>query len=205
MNGPYNIPNLENQGKEVGTINQPFVYQITSGQKHGKSLIYHAQIRKRYYRYTFKSCSSENLHLGCKNRSCKAVAFCKIPTSSCLIVEKPTKRSNGKRLVKQYTLKFDDPRLRDLSEYIFLPKNSPEHTCTTQPLSLGPQYDFREAHCNQGLRCKKLQFDEVLQTSNLIPEYGVQIAATITGKRKTESKRFYRRLDRFRGQEILGS
>ena len=113
MNGPYNIPNLENQGKEVGTINQPFFYQITSGQKHGKSLIYHAQIRKRYYRYTFKSCSSENLHLGCKDRSCKAVAFCKIPISSCLIVEKPTKRSNGKRLVKQYTLKFDDPRLRD--------------------------------------------------------------------------------------------
>ena len=40
MNGPYNIPNLENQGKEVGTINQPHFYQITSGQKHGKSLIY---------------------------------------------------------------------------------------------------------------------------------------------------------------------
>ena len=48
MNGPYKIPNLENQGKVVGSTNQPYFYQITSGERHGKSLIYHAQIRKRY-------------------------------------------------------------------------------------------------------------------------------------------------------------
>ena len=29
MNGPYKIPNLENQGKVVGSTNQPYFYQIT--------------------------------------------------------------------------------------------------------------------------------------------------------------------------------
>ena len=47
MNGLYKIPNLENQWKVVGSTNQPYFYQITSGERHGKSLIYHAQIRKR--------------------------------------------------------------------------------------------------------------------------------------------------------------
>ena len=106
MNGPYKIPNLENQGKVVGSTNQPYFYQITSGERHGKSLIYHAKIRKRYYRYVTKSCSSENLHLKCRDKSCKAMALCKIPISSGLMIEKPTRRSNGKRLVGAPLPKF---------------------------------------------------------------------------------------------------
>ena len=47
MNGPYTIPNLENQGKNVGTINLPYLYQITSGQRHAKSLIFHFQIERK--------------------------------------------------------------------------------------------------------------------------------------------------------------
>ena len=194
----YKIPNLENKGKEVGTTNQPYFYQITSGQRHGESLIYHSQIGKKYYGYRMNSCSSEKVVLRCRHKSCKAVALCKIPKSSSLIIVKPTKRSNGKRMVNQYTLKFGDLRLRDLSEYIFLPKNSPEHTCQGQLITTGAQLDFREAHCNQGLLSEKIESENILQKSNLISEYGIETAASIAGKKKTERQRFYRRLSRMR-------
>ena len=127
MNGPYRIPNLENQGRKIGTINSPYFFQITSAQRHKKSLIFHAQILKRYYMYTIARVGSENLNLFCEDRKCKAKALCKIPQESCLIKENG-ERSNGKRMVKNYTLDFGDPRLRDLSEYIFLPKDSEPHT-----------------------------------------------------------------------------
>ena len=77
MNGPYTIPNLENQGKNVGTINLPYLYQITSGQRHAKSLIFHFQIEKKYFRYHLKNLSSEKLNLACKDRSCQAKALLK--------------------------------------------------------------------------------------------------------------------------------
>ena len=95
MNGTYTIPNLENQGKNIGTINHPYFYQITSGQQHGKSLIYHAQIGKKYFRYHLKNLSSEKLNLACKDRSCHAKALLHLPKESGLILAHST-RNTGK-------------------------------------------------------------------------------------------------------------
>ena len=94
---------------------------------------------------------------------------------------------------KSYKLNFADLRLRNLDEYIVLTKDSPPHTCQSKPSTLGPQYDFRETHCKEGLILKKFQGREVLARSNLINTYGIQTAAAITGKRKNESQRFRRK------------
>ena len=199
MNGSYTIPNLENQGKNVGTINLPYLYQITSGQQQGKSLIFHFQIGKKYFRYHLKNLSSEKLNLACKDRSCQAKALLFLPKASGLIIEHSIRPTGKGRVSKSYKLNFEDLRLRNLDEYIVLTKDSPPHTCQSKPLTLGAQYDFRETHCKEGLILKKFQGREVLARSNLVNTYGIQTAAAISGKRQNESKSFHRRLAKIRG------
>ena len=117
--------------REIGSLDLPHFFQITAGIRH-KSLIYHAQIGKKYYTYSLKNLSAENLNLTCSKRSCPAKALVKLPKSSCLVIEKPTGRPNGKgNICKTYKLNYEDPRLRDLSEYIFCQKKSQPHNCQT--------------------------------------------------------------------------
>ena len=43
---PYVIKNLENQNQEIGTIQKPHFFHVTSGQRDTKSLLFKAQIKK---------------------------------------------------------------------------------------------------------------------------------------------------------------
>ena len=73
MNQPYNIENLENQGKLIGDIDEPHFFKITAGQRDGKSLIYHAQIETKYFMYRIhKNVNRESINLTCKVPGCNA-------------------------------------------------------------------------------------------------------------------------------------
>ena len=48
MDGPYQFKNLENQGINVGTISEPYFYEISAGQNDRKSLLFYAQIEQFY-------------------------------------------------------------------------------------------------------------------------------------------------------------
>ena len=55
MNGPYQIKNLENQGQDKGTIESPYFFHITTGKKSKKkSVLFHAQIANKYFKYQVK-------------------------------------------------------------------------------------------------------------------------------------------------------
>ena len=100
MNQPYIISNLDNQEREVGSQNAPFLYKITSGQRDGKSIIFHAQIGTEYFMYRISdNVNSQSINLRCKTKGCPAVAKAHIPKSSGLIKVKGT-RSDGKGRTK---------------------------------------------------------------------------------------------------------
>ena len=100
MNQPYIISNLDNQEREVGSQNAPFFYKITSGQRDGKSVIFHAQIGTEYFMYRISdNVNSQSINLRCKIKGCPAVAKAHIPKSSGLIKVKGT-RSDGKGRTK---------------------------------------------------------------------------------------------------------
>ena len=157
MEGPYNIKNLENQRLEVGTVQQPFFYHITTGQRVKESLIFHAQIQRSYHRYTIRQTNAETLNLSCINRKCPAKALVKVPKELGLISVKGEK-TKGKcgKTQKTYQLNFSDPRARVLENYIFLPKNSESHSLPSHSVTLlhPVKGDFREAHVQLGLRMK---------------------------------------------------
>ena len=97
MNQPYNIENLENQGKLIGDIDEPYFFKISAGQRDSKSLIYHAQIGTQYFMYRIhKNVNRESIQLTCKVPGCNATAQARISKSTGLIKETGT-RSNGKR------------------------------------------------------------------------------------------------------------
>ena len=128
MGEPYRIENLENQGKLKGSVEEPYFFKITSGNRDQKSIICHAQIGTEYFMYRVDSqVHRESVNLRCKIRGCPATASAKIPKSTGLIKENGT-RSNGKRQVKKYILDYGNPRLRDLQNWQFLKKNSRPHT-----------------------------------------------------------------------------
>ena len=95
MNWPYQIKNLGNQGQEKGTIDSPYFYHITTGEKIKKSLIFHCQIRQKYHRYHIKAIGAETIVLRCVNRNCPARASARVPKESGLITIKGS-RSSGK-------------------------------------------------------------------------------------------------------------
>mgnify|MGYP003343972623 FL=1 len=62
MESPYEIPNLENQKKDVGTCQKPFFYHITTGKFIKKSAVFHAQIHQKYHEYHIRNVNSETLN-----------------------------------------------------------------------------------------------------------------------------------------------
>ena len=95
MNGPYKIKNLENQGQDKGTIESPHFFHITTGEKIKKSILFHAQIANKYFKYQVKAIGAETLVLRCVNRNCPARASVRVPKETGLITIKGT-RSSGK-------------------------------------------------------------------------------------------------------------
>ena len=49
---PYIIKNVENQNLEIGTVQKPHFFHVTSGVRDSKSLLFHAQIKKGLLRKT---------------------------------------------------------------------------------------------------------------------------------------------------------
>ena len=41
---PYIIKNVENQNLEIGTVQKPHFFHVTSGVRDSKSLLFHAQM-----------------------------------------------------------------------------------------------------------------------------------------------------------------
>ena len=78
MENSYEIPNLENQRNDVGTCEKPFFYHITTGKFMKKSLVFHAQIQRKYHEYHIKSVNSQTLNLACVDRSCPARALLRV-------------------------------------------------------------------------------------------------------------------------------
>ena len=93
MDGPYQIKNLENQRKNVGTIQEPFFYHITTGERARKSLIFHAQIGSSYHQYTIRTTNAESLNLWCINRKCHAKALVKVPKELGLKIKRKNRKS----------------------------------------------------------------------------------------------------------------
>ena len=105
METSYEIPNLINQGKNVGTCKNPYFFHITTGQRVKKTAIFHAQIGTNYYEYYIRWVNSETLNLMCTDRTCPAKALVKVRKESSLITIKGTKtKKNGS---KQTTYQFD--------------------------------------------------------------------------------------------------
>ena len=128
METSYEISNLNNQGKNVGSCSNPFFYHITTGQRIRKSAIFHAQIGTKYHEYHIQRVNSETLNLACSDRSCPAKALVRVRKEVGLITIKGTKtKTNG---CKQFLYQFDfsNPEVRDLRNYIFCEKNSLPHT-----------------------------------------------------------------------------
>ena len=107
MDCQYEIKNLENQGRSVGTVQEPHFYDISSGQIDKKSLLYYAQIDLAYFMYRINQVNKSTLNLHCKDRSCRAKAQVYLSPEYGLIQENGT-RSNGRRQKRMYKIDFSD-------------------------------------------------------------------------------------------------
>ena len=128
MESSYEIRNLENQNRDVGTCQNPFFYHITTGKFLKKSIIFHAQIGRKYHEYHIRNVNSETLNLVCTDRSCPARAHVRVPKSTGLITVKRTRTKTNGCQQKIYQFNCADPKARDLKNYIFLAKNSAPHS-----------------------------------------------------------------------------
>ena len=108
MESPYEIPNLENQKKDVGTCQKPIFCHITTGKFIKKSAVFHAQIQQKYHEYHIRNVNSETLNLVCVEKSCPARALLRVPKSSGLITERTRTKNNGTQQ-KIYLFNYGDP------------------------------------------------------------------------------------------------
>ena len=110
METSYEIPNLINQGKNVGTCKNPFFFHITTGERIKKSAIFHAQIGEKYHKYYIRQVNSETLNLKCIDRTCPARALVKVRQSSLITIKRTQTLKNGcKRNIFQFD--FSSPEV----------------------------------------------------------------------------------------------
>ena len=83
----YEIPNIINQGKNIGTCNNPYFFHITTGERIKKNAIFHAQIGTKYHEYYIRQVNSETLNLKCSDRTCPARALVKVRQSSLITIK----------------------------------------------------------------------------------------------------------------------
>ena len=135
------------------TGRKSFFYHITTGKFLKKSIIFHAQIGRKYHEYHIRNVNSETLNLVCTDRSCPARALVRVPKSTGLITVKRTRTKTNGCQQKIYQFNCADPKARDLTNYIFLAKNSAPHSNHALP-KLGVlncvKKDFRETHIELG-------------------------------------------------------
>ena len=196
MDRPYQFKNLENQGQNIGTVEAPYFFNISAGENDHKSLLYYAQIAEKYYMYRINQVNQTTLNLHCKDRSCPARALAQILPETGIIREHPVKRSNGKRLKRQFRIDFADPKVRILENYSFVPKNSLPHNvgclgvCPNGILEHAKKI-FRETHCTLGLRTGRNQVDSVLESMAIGRNFGIQTESKILGCKRNELQSYY--------------
>ena len=184
MEASYEIPNLINQGKNVGTCKNPYFFHITSGERVKKTAIFHAQIGTNYYEYYIRWVNSETLNLMCTDRTCPAKALVKVRKESNLITIKGTKTKKNGSKQTLYQFDFSNPEARDLRNYIFCEKNSLPHTAhaLSKLKILNPvRKDLREKHILLGLQTRRPEVDTALNIMNLQPKIGIQNETKVLG------------------------
>ena len=75
---PYRILGTEIANLEIGSINNPKFFKITSGQRDKKSLLFHCKIGQNYYVYKIATINRKTVTLKCKVDGCYAKAYVKI-------------------------------------------------------------------------------------------------------------------------------
>ena len=153
----YEIPNIINQGKNIGTCNNPYFFHITTGERIKKSAIFHAQIGTKYHEYYIRQVNSETLNLKCIDRTCPARELVKVRQSSLITIKGTQTLKNGcKRNIFQFD--FSSPEARVLTNYIFCEKTSLPHTAhaLSKLKILNPvRKDLREKHILLGLQTRR--------------------------------------------------
>ena len=120
---------------EPGTPQFPMFSRITftaeknGSRKSNSCLIFHGSIYHQsvleHFQYIIRQINKKTVGLVCTNRKCRAKASAKIPPD--LVLEIPGARKRGDKVRSIFKLDFSNPRLRQLSSFVFTASNSEPH------------------------------------------------------------------------------
>ena len=162
---------------EIGSINNPKFFKITSGQRDKSSLLYHCKIGKNHYVYKITSINRKTVTLKCKVNGCHAKAYVKIQPDLVIEVADGKKRPNGKTR-KAFKVDYSDPRMRKLESYDFYERSSPNHSHPAENLTGGKglltavKKDLREQIGLLSVASGQSEVETVLRAMQIRAQYG---------------------------------
>ena len=69
---PYIIKNTEVRLQNIGTLQEPHLYAITSGQNNHASLLFHCKIENDFHTMWINKVNKTSCNMGCVEKGCKA-------------------------------------------------------------------------------------------------------------------------------------
>ena len=124
---PYIIKNTEVRLQNIGTLQEPHLYAITSGQNNHASLLFHCKIENDFHTMWINKVNKTSCNMGCVEKGCKAKhKFC-VDEKFVKTIIGGLERGNGKKRDKYY-LDYSDPMRRDVTNWTVKSHNTVAHT-----------------------------------------------------------------------------
>ena len=141
------------RNENVGTLNKPELFAISSGNRSGQSLIFHFKIGSDYHNCILKRVNGSSCNFHCVDTSCKARHKGKVNPSLVTCIENFHVMKNG-RTRHKYDVDRSNPAIRELKNWTMLPHTSKPHLekCRLKEGIYDPiKKDFRENHTTASL------------------------------------------------------
>ena len=158
---PHQIQNREVQHKNLGHLECPYLFAITSGQRNLASLIFHIKIGSKFHQCHIRKVNKNSVNIRCCDRRCRSHHNLKMNPKFLL-----SRRDPGRT---NYNIDYSNLELRNLENWVVIKHETRPHTeqCETD-FSVHLAKIFREEHSNLALKTGKNQHTEsVLQSWNL--------------------------------------
>ena len=148
---PYIIKHLEVRLTDFGTLQEPHLYHIASGQRNNASLLFHVKIAAVFHTLSIAKVNKKSINMECVDEGWRAHHKFQIDEKFVKCAADFYKCKSGKTRPKFY-LDFSDPELRDVTNWTVKTQDSKPHKEHEKAdFFTHIQKEFREDHTSLAL------------------------------------------------------
>ena len=124
--GGYEIRGRNIRKRTIGSVDKPYLYSITAGQRNQRSLIFHIKIEDDFHQCHLRRVNATYCNFVCVNQNCPATHKMTVDPRFVTCTPNFHKLKNG-RTRHKYAVNVCDPEIRDVTNWTVVDHKSLHH------------------------------------------------------------------------------